>query len=128
MEEPDFILFASDATLVGIAGAALLTMSVATFLGERAKVDADYVAALATVHNFVADGYASGSMGTGFAVDDPPMGVRQLRGAIAQFKALRGFGVASDSAYRRAVTTWYTSGALKKDAKEIKDFADRAAR
>jgi hypothetical protein len=37
MHEPDFLLFASDATLFGIAGGALLLISIATGLGERRR-------------------------------------------------------------------------------------------
>ncbi|HEY6814583.1 MAG TPA: hypothetical protein VI168_03490 [Croceibacterium sp.] len=46
MEEPDFILFASDATLVGMAGAVLLTMSVATFFGERRRMRRKHIDAV----------------------------------------------------------------------------------
>lgn len=38
MEEPHFLLFASDATLVGLAGGALLLVALAAFLGERRRV------------------------------------------------------------------------------------------
>ena len=38
MEEPDFLLFASDATLVGLAGGALLLVALAAFLGERRRL------------------------------------------------------------------------------------------
>lgn len=35
---PDFLLFASDATLAGLAGGALLLFSVASQLGERRRI------------------------------------------------------------------------------------------
>ena len=38
MHEPDFLLFASDATLAGLAGGALLLISAAAFLGERRRM------------------------------------------------------------------------------------------
>lgn len=37
MHEPDFLLFASDATLIGIVGLALLLISLAAWLGERKR-------------------------------------------------------------------------------------------
>ena len=38
MKEPDFLLFASDATLLGIAGAALLLIALAAMFGERRRL------------------------------------------------------------------------------------------
>jgi hypothetical protein len=38
MREPDFLLFASDATLVGLAGGALLLVAVVAFTGERRRM------------------------------------------------------------------------------------------
>jgi len=46
MHEPDFIHFASDATLIGLAAAALLAMSVASFLGERRRVRRKHIDAV----------------------------------------------------------------------------------
>lgn len=37
MDEPDFLLFASDATLLGLAGGALLLVAVFAWLGERRR-------------------------------------------------------------------------------------------
>lgn len=37
MREPDFLLFASDATLIGIAGLALVLTSFGAWLGERRR-------------------------------------------------------------------------------------------
>ena len=37
MREPDFLLFASDATLIGVVGAALMLISLAAWLGERRR-------------------------------------------------------------------------------------------
>ena len=37
MREPDFLLFASDATLIGITAAALVLISTAAWLGERRR-------------------------------------------------------------------------------------------
>jgi len=37
MHEPAFLLFASDATLVGLVGGALLAVSVLALLGERRR-------------------------------------------------------------------------------------------
>ena len=37
MREPDFLLFASDATLIGVVGAALMLISFAAWLGERRR-------------------------------------------------------------------------------------------
>ena len=37
MEEPDFLLFASDATIVGLIGGALLIVAAVAFLGERRR-------------------------------------------------------------------------------------------
>ena len=37
MEEPAFLLFASDATLVGLLGGALLVVAAVAFLGERRR-------------------------------------------------------------------------------------------
>lgn len=38
MHQPDFLLFASDATLAGLVGGALLLFSVAAQLGERRRI------------------------------------------------------------------------------------------
>ena len=38
MKEPDFLLFASDATLLGIAGVALLLIALAAMFGERRRL------------------------------------------------------------------------------------------
>ena len=38
MHEPGFLLFASDATLIGLAGGALLLLAAAAFVGERRRV------------------------------------------------------------------------------------------
>ena len=38
MHEPGFLLFASDATLVGLGGVALLLLAAAAFVGERRRV------------------------------------------------------------------------------------------
>ncbi|HWK42937.1 MAG TPA: hypothetical protein VNR60_13540 [Croceibacterium sp.] len=37
MHEPEFLLFASDATLFGIGGAVLVLLSVGAWLGERRR-------------------------------------------------------------------------------------------
>jgi hypothetical protein len=37
MPEPDFLLFASDATLLGLIGLGLIVLSFATWLGERRR-------------------------------------------------------------------------------------------
>ena len=37
MHEPDFLLFASDATLIGLAGVTLLMISIVALLGERRR-------------------------------------------------------------------------------------------
>ena len=37
MKEPDFLLFASDATLIGLAGLAMLVLSFVAFMGERRR-------------------------------------------------------------------------------------------
>ena len=38
MHEPEFLLFASDATLIGLIGGALLLVAAAAFLGERRRL------------------------------------------------------------------------------------------
>ena len=38
MHEPEFLLFASDATLVALGGGALLLVALASFLGERRRM------------------------------------------------------------------------------------------
>ena len=38
MREPDFLLFASDATLIGLWGAGLLLVALAAYLGERRRM------------------------------------------------------------------------------------------
>ncbi|HYD25027.1 MAG TPA: hypothetical protein VEB68_09525 [Croceibacterium sp.] len=38
MGEPDFLLFASDATLAGLAGGALLLVALLAMLGERRRL------------------------------------------------------------------------------------------
>ena len=38
MKEPDFLLFASDATLIGLAGGALLLIALAAALGDRRRM------------------------------------------------------------------------------------------
>jgi hypothetical protein len=38
MEEPEFLRFASDATLVGLIGGALLVVAAIAFLGERRRL------------------------------------------------------------------------------------------
>ncbi len=38
MHEPAFLLFASDATLLALAGAALLLVALAAFLGDRRRM------------------------------------------------------------------------------------------
>jgi hypothetical protein len=49
MLEPEFLLFASDATWVGLAGAALLAVSVLAFLGERRRNKRKHVDAVGWV-------------------------------------------------------------------------------
>ena len=38
MAEPDFLLFASDATLIGLIGGVLLLVAAVAFLGERRRM------------------------------------------------------------------------------------------
>ena len=38
MHEPEFLLFASDATLLGLAGGALLLVAAVAFVGERRRL------------------------------------------------------------------------------------------
>ena len=38
MSEPEFLLFASDATLIGLAGGALLLVALTAFVGERRRL------------------------------------------------------------------------------------------
>jgi hypothetical protein len=38
MDEPAFLLFASDATLIGLAGGTLLLVALAAFLGDRRRM------------------------------------------------------------------------------------------
>ena len=49
MREPDFLLFASDATLLGLAGAGLLLLSVGTVLGDRRRARRKHVDAVGWV-------------------------------------------------------------------------------
>lgn len=46
MHEPDFLLFASDATLVGLLGGALLLVSLAASLGERRRMRRKHIDAV----------------------------------------------------------------------------------
>jgi len=46
MREPDFLLFASDATLVGLAGGALLLVALAALLGERRRMRRKHIDAV----------------------------------------------------------------------------------
>jgi len=46
MREPDFLLFASDATLVGLAGGALLLVAVVALLGERRRMRRKHIDAV----------------------------------------------------------------------------------
>lgn len=46
MKEPDFLLFASDATLIGIAGGVLLLIAGAAFLGERRRMKRRHIDAV----------------------------------------------------------------------------------
>jgi hypothetical protein len=43
MDEPDFLLFASDATLVGLVGGALLLIAFVAYLGERRRMRRKYI-------------------------------------------------------------------------------------
>ena len=49
MPEPDFLLFASDATLVGLAGGALLLLALAAFAGERRRMRRKHIDAVGWV-------------------------------------------------------------------------------
>ena len=46
MTEPDFLLFASDATWVGMAAGVLLLIAVATLLGERRRMRRKHIDAV----------------------------------------------------------------------------------
>ena len=46
MKEPDFLLFASDATLIGIAGGVFLLIAGAAFLGERRRMKRRHIDAV----------------------------------------------------------------------------------
>lgn len=46
MGEPDFLLFASDATLFGLAGGALLLVALAAFAGERRRMRRKHIDAV----------------------------------------------------------------------------------
>ena len=46
MSEPDFLLFASDATLIGLAGGALLLLALLAFLGERRRMRRKHIDAV----------------------------------------------------------------------------------
>lgn len=49
MREPDFLLFASDATLVGLAGGALLAIAALAYLGERRRKRRRHIDAVGVV-------------------------------------------------------------------------------
>jgi hypothetical protein len=49
MSEPDFLLFASDATLIGLAGGALLLLALLAFLGERRRMRRKHIDAVGWV-------------------------------------------------------------------------------
>lgn len=46
MHEPQFLLFASDATIVGLAGAAFLLIAVLAFLGDRRRMRRNHIDAV----------------------------------------------------------------------------------
>ena len=46
MHEPAFLLFASDATLLALAGAALLLVALAAFLGDRRRMRRNHIDAV----------------------------------------------------------------------------------
>ncbi len=46
MHEPDFLRFASDATLVALGGVALLLIALASFLGERRRMRRQHIDAV----------------------------------------------------------------------------------
>ena len=46
MREPEFLLFASDATLLGLAGVVLLLVSLAAFAGERRRMRRKHIDAV----------------------------------------------------------------------------------
>jgi hypothetical protein len=46
MREPDFLLFASDATLVGLAGGASLLVALVAFVGERRRMRRKHIDAV----------------------------------------------------------------------------------
>lgn len=49
MHEPAFLLFASDATLVALAGAALLLIALGCFVGERRRLRRKHIDAVGWV-------------------------------------------------------------------------------
>ena len=49
MHEPDFLLFASDATLAVLLGAALLLVSIAAMVGERRRLRRKHIDAVGWV-------------------------------------------------------------------------------
>ena len=49
MHEPAFLLFASDATLVGLAGGALLLVALVAFAGERRRMRRKHIDAVGWV-------------------------------------------------------------------------------
>ena len=49
MHEPDFLRFASDATLVGLAGGVLLLIAVAAMAGERRRMRRKHIDAVGLV-------------------------------------------------------------------------------
>jgi hypothetical protein len=46
MKEPEFLLFASDATWVGLAAVLLLLIAAATFVGERRRIRRKHIDAV----------------------------------------------------------------------------------
>lgn len=46
MHEPDFLLFASDATLLGLAGLTLILIAMLAWLGERRRVQRSHIDAV----------------------------------------------------------------------------------
>jgi len=49
MSEPDFLLFASDATLVGLAAGAFLLVALGAFAGERRRMRRKHIDAVGWV-------------------------------------------------------------------------------
>lgn len=49
VDEPDFLLFASDATLLGLAGLALVVLAMLAWLGERRRMRRSHIDAVGFV-------------------------------------------------------------------------------